>query len=133
MKIFRLGEAMCFSEDVSLIESTHQNFNKTGNYEIEYRINVDGKIKWIREKSFIINDEHGKPIKSSGVSIDITHQKIVEQEIKQLSLVAEKTNNGVAIADGEGRILWANESYLNMFEITLNELIGNKPHETFCQ
>jgi PAS domain S-box-containing protein len=121
-----------FSEDVSLIESTHQNFNKTGNYEIEYRINVDGKIKWIREKSFIINDEHGKPIKSSGVSIDITHQKIVEQEIKQLSLVAEKTNNGVAIADGEGRILWANESYLNMFEITLNELIGNKPHELFA-
>jgi PAS domain S-box-containing protein len=119
-------------EDVSLIESTHQNFNKTGNYEIEYRINVDGTIKWIREKSFIINDEHGKPIKSSGVSIDITHQKIVEQEIKQLSLVAEKTKNGVAIADGDGRILWANESYLNMFEIKLNELIGNKPHELFA-
>lgn len=120
-----------YKDDLPIVNNAHQNILKDNFYEIEYRVTVNNEMKWIKEKSYLIRDENGNPIKSSGVSIDITNQKIIDQEIKQLSLVAEKTSNGVTIADEFGAVLWANQSYLDMFEISFEELVGKQPKELF--
>jgi PAS domain S-box-containing protein len=62
---------------------------------------------------------------------DITERKKIQGEIKQLSLVAEKITNGVLIADNNGRVLWANQSFLEMMEIDLTNLLGNRPTDLF--
>jgi len=49
------------------------------------------------------------------------------KENKQLSLVAKHALNGVIIADKERKILWANESLLNITGYTLEELVGKTP------
>ncbi|MBM3430647.1 MAG: PAS domain S-box protein, partial [Bacteroidetes bacterium] len=49
------------------------------------------------------------------------------KENKQLSLVAKHALNGVLIADKDRRIVWANQSLLNITGYTLEELIGKTP------
>ncbi len=118
-------------EDKSLILEAHREIEINGFYEIEYRIHTKEGIKWIHEKSFGIKGDTGKYIKSSGICTDITEKKKIEIQLKQLSIVAEKTSNGVLIADKNGSTIWANQGYLQMFEIELPHLIGKRPRDLF--
>jgi PAS domain S-box-containing protein len=117
--------------DQSIIYNAHKNLALNGFYEIEYRIKVNNSIKWIHEKSFGIKDVNGFYFKSSGICSDITEKKKIELELKQLSIVAEKTTNGILVADQLGRVIWANQGYLDMVEISLGDLIGNRPRDLF--
>jgi PAS domain S-box-containing protein len=44
-------------------------------YDVEYRVEVDSEIKWMRERAFPVIDEDGDVIKGSGVISDITQLK----------------------------------------------------------
>ena len=118
-------------EDKPAILDAHQKIERDGFYEIEYRIKTEHGVKWIYEKSFGIKNEQGKYAKSSGICSDITEKKQIETQLKQLSIVAEKTSNGVLIADDKGNVIWANQGYLNMMEISLNALVGKRPRDLF--
>lgn len=58
---------------------------------------------------------------------DISHQKEAEQELRKLSLVASKTDNGVIITDSLARIEWVNEGFTRITGYTLQEVVGMKP------
>lgn len=58
---------------------------------------------------------------------DITLQKETDKELRNLSLVASKTENGVVISDAMGRIEWVNEGFTRINGYTLPEVIGMKP------
>ncbi|MFN0203779.1 MAG: PAS domain-containing protein, partial [Bacteroidia bacterium] len=58
-------------------------------------------------------------------------QKESQTKIKQLSLVAEKATNGVLIADKEGNAVWANHAFLEMFEISMDKLLYQRPSKLF--
>lgn len=121
-----------FEEDKLVFKTAESLLLSQDSYEIEYRIKLEGgNFRWISEKSFAIRNEKGELIRNSGICVDITEKKKIEAEIRQLSLVAEKTSNGITIADKEGKVIWANQSYLNMFEITLDKLIGQQPKILF--
>lgn len=119
-------------EDDKLVYNTAESLLlKQESYEIEYRIKIKDKIRWINEKSFSIRNENGILIRNSGICRDVTDKKEAEREIRQLSLVAEKTTNGILIADKDGKTIWANQSYLEMFEINLEKLVGKRPRDLF--
>ena len=118
-------------EDKPAIIEAHKILEVEGFYEIEYRINVKDEIRWIHEKSFGIKSENGIYFKSSGICTNITEKKKIEIQLKQLSIVAEKATNGILIADKNGSVIWANQGYLDLFEINLSNLIGNKPRDLF--
>jgi PAS domain S-box-containing protein len=100
-------------------------------YEIEFRVLISGKIRWIRERSFPIKDANGTVIKSSGICSDITENKHQEESLKQLSQVAQSVSNGVVITNANGNIEWCNHSFATMVEYSLEELIGKRPIELF--
>jgi PAS domain S-box-containing protein len=120
-----------FDEDKELILEAHKQIEINGFYEVEYRIKTSDGLKWIHEKSFGVKDENGIYTKSTGICSDITEKKNAEIQLKQLSIVAEKTSNGILIADKDGNTIWANEGFLNMFEIELDKLIGKRPRDLF--
>ena len=70
---------------------------------------------------------NGEYIGSIGIHLDITEQKEQEEKLYLLSLIAEKKINAVIICDAEGRIEWANTSFLRMAGYTVEEVIGKKP------
>jgi PAS domain-containing protein len=49
-------------------------------YDIEHRLLVDGKVKWVREKAELIHDANGNIVKAIGFTQDITERKQVEAE-----------------------------------------------------
>lgn len=53
----------------------------------------------------------------------------INNTIKQLSLVASKTTNGVIITDVEGQIEWVNAGFERISGYTLAEVRGRKPGE----
>ncbi len=111
--------------------NTRNDYLNNSIESLEYRIIVENEIRTIKENYYLIYDEENKPFKLSIVSSDISQQKIAENEIKQLSLVAEKATNGITISDENGCILFANNSYLKMFEISMSEVLGKRPSELF--
>ncbi len=103
-----------------------------GVYDFQYQVKTtDGTIKWIREKSSAIRNNSGEVIRRSGICSDITVSHETEKELKQLSLVAQKATNGIAITNTDGSVLWANQGYLNMFGVTSDQITNRKPRDLF--
>lgn len=54
-------------------------------YNIEYRIiTADKHVKYVNEKATIVFDEHNNAIKTIGIIQDITEQKLLENNLKEL-------------------------------------------------
>ena len=70
-------------DDREILHKSKEKINNGIPYDIEYRLNIDDKVKWIHEKSFPIKDENGKMIRNSGVCTDITALKLKNFEIEQ--------------------------------------------------
>ncbi|GAF82308.1 unnamed protein product, partial [marine sediment metagenome] len=51
-------------------------------YDIEHRLIVNDKVKWVREKADIEFDKEGTPIMAIGFTQDITERKKAEEQIK---------------------------------------------------
>lgn len=62
-------------DDRTMVNETWNAALEGAPYDIEHRIVVDGKVKWIREKAFLERDEKGNVLGGIGISHDITDQK----------------------------------------------------------
>lgn len=62
-----------------------------------------------------------------GVLHDVTRQKLAQDELAKLSLVANHTENLVIITDAQGRTDWVNPAFESRTGFTLAELRGRKP------
>ena len=58
---------------------------------------------------------------------DISERKNVEQNLNMLSLAASETTDTIVIANPNGEAIWANNAYLNLTGLSLEEVIGQKP------
>lgn len=76
---------------------------------MEWTINQDGQLEL------------------SGTIQDITDRKNYEREIQQLSLVAKYTSNCVVITNKNKKILWVNDSLLELSGYKLEEIVGKSP------
>lgn len=102
------------------------NAKNGGLYENEYRtIGItDGKLRWLRSKGKISFDAEGRPIRFTGVTQDITHQKETLRSLQLQSLVLERMDEGVSVSDLNGVILLTNAAEDKMFGYEPGELLG---------
>ncbi|MFY8021710.1 MAG: PAS domain S-box protein [Bacteroidia bacterium] len=91
--------------------------------------NKNGDIYWVNSTIIPFMLENGKPFQFISIRFDITARKKIEEEIKTLALVAQKTQNAVIISDSEGKAIWANEGFTAITEFTVEEIVGLKPGE----
>ncbi|SKB79581.1 PAS domain S-box protein [Daejeonella lutea] len=91
------------------------------NFEVEARIKLkDGTAKWMGWSLAVKNNKwyaNGR---------DISEQKKMIAELEQLSLVANKVNNGVVISDSRSRVIWSNEASENITGYSLKDLQGHR-------
>lgn len=75
------------------------------------------------EKKFMVND------KTYLVCFfrNITERKNVEGKLNLLSLAASETTDTIVIANPNGEAIWANQAYLDLTGLDMNEIIGQKP------
>jgi transcriptional regulator with GAF, ATPase, and Fis domain len=58
-------------------------------YDIEHRIIVDGKIKWLREKAKLIYNEKGDVVRLIGITQDITYRIETEKKLEEARIKIE--------------------------------------------
>jgi len=100
---------------------------------LEYRFkHKNGQWRWCLSYDTPFQRKvNGDVEKMIGSFIDITERKQAEEKLRNLSTVVEQSSEGIAIADMEGNILYANNAWalLHSYE-TKEELIG-KPLSIF--
>lgn len=70
-------------------QNTQSTLQKGGDGSLEFRIiRPDGSIRWIESKYQVFTDSTGKPLRISGIKLDITQRK--EAEIKIQTSLREK-------------------------------------------
>jgi PAS domain S-box-containing protein len=72
-------------EDRARVEQGYRDMVERGGdtYETEYRIiHPDGQVRWIFGRGRTVRDAAGKPVRYSGVDIDITERKRAEEALR---------------------------------------------------
>ncbi|MGE5170910.1 MAG: ATP-binding protein [Rudaea sp.] len=68
----------------------------TDTYEIEYRIlHPERGVRWIFGRGRVVRDEHGTPVRYSGVDIDITDRKAAEAELASAKEALQRLNEAL--------------------------------------
>lgn len=88
-------------DDRDKVRITHKNSikNKTP-YAIEYRLLfVDGRVKYLSERSETFYDESGNPLRSVGTVQDVTEEKQYLAKIEVLSFALDNASEAIFISD----------------------------------
>ncbi|MEQ8712687.1 MAG: PAS domain S-box protein [Cyclobacteriaceae bacterium] len=103
-------ESLVDADDRKVFKEIWQKLDHDQAYDIEYRIKVDGNIKWIHERSFAIRDENQKLIRLSGTYIDITERKLHEEATKSYLKEISDLKTSLEIREEQYRSLVENAS-----------------------
>lgn len=114
-----------------VVDGIHEHIEqKKGAWVAEFRFKAaNGDYRFVLDRGYVIYNENGVPVRMIGAMQDIHQEREYQEEIKKLSLVARKTQNGVIITDKDGYIEWVNESFTQLCGSTLEEVKGRKPGE----
>ena len=99
-------------------------------YEAEYRIiRPDGKVRWIFGRGRVYRGSNGHPVRYSGIDIDITDRKRIEEQLalttKELS---HRTKNVLAVVQGMIRQIGKRTRNFDEFEKRLQGCIAALAH-----
>ncbi len=88
--------------------------------EIYQYIAIDTDINEIKKAELKIRNQHNEITRQS------KSLESINQELKKLSVIAEKTSNAVTLIDPKGIIEWANNSFEQIYGFTLSEIKGKE-------
>ncbi len=95
----------------------------------------DGVQRTIRETRVPMGDEEGRHVGFTSYLVDVTEQKRAEEQLRRerdmLNLVVEAMGAGLALFDGERRMLWANATMMDWFGFGRDEF--GKPCDDVCR
>ena len=61
---------------------------------IDYRIVVNGKVRWIHARAQVFRDETGTAVRKTGIDMDITERRALEDELRSLTADLETRVRG---------------------------------------
>ncbi len=65
-------------------------------------------------------------------SRDITEQKVIDDRIRELSMIAEESTQSILITNKENRITWVNKAFCTLSEYDAKDVLGKTPNEVFA-
>ncbi len=115
-------------KDRELVDVAWQEALAGKPYDIEHRIIVDGKIKWVRELAELEFDKNGMLLGGFGTTEDITDikssQEALQHERAFLRQVIDSAPSLIFVKDKEGRFLLGNEALAQCYGASPENLIG---------
>lgn len=94
---------------------------------MEYRIrHKSGEWRWVQVTTSI-NRDSNQNLYGIAILRDFTKDKLAQDELKRLSLVASKSTNIIVITNAHIKIEWVNDAFTNLTEYTKDEVIGKDP------
>ncbi len=109
-------------DDQHLTEKSVAQLQKEGKAVRESRlIKPDGSIVWVLDKSRMIYDANGLPVRVDGLTQDITERKLAEQRLLEFKAAVDQSADGIAIADLDGKIRFTNNAWAEMHGYPVEE------------
>jgi two-component system, cell cycle sensor histidine kinase and response regulator CckA len=104
--------------------------------QLEHRmLYADGTVGYIIVRFLIVQDAHGRTVKTYGVNQDITDRRQTEEALKERDkeyrTLFEDSIDGVYSVLRDGTITDANPSFCELFEYTREEMIGKDIRELY--
>jgi len=116
-------------EDMHLIDDEWEKHILKGEpFEAEFRYRLkSGEMRWLMSKGSAQYDDAGKPVRLSGVNLDITTRKMHEEKLRQLSLAVEQSPESIVITNLAGDIEYVNEAFVRNTGYNREEVLGKNP------
>ncbi len=118
-------------EDRSRIEQAVERAADTAEpYSVEHRIirQTDNEVRIVRAYGELVMNEHGRPTKLIGATIDVTDERTAEEALRlseeKHRLLLEHSGLGVGYWDMQGKLLLANKAAADHLGTTPDRLIG---------
>ncbi|MHC1755791.1 MAG: PocR ligand-binding domain-containing protein [Methanosarcina sp.] len=106
-------------------------------YDIEHRIIVDGKIKWVREKAYLECDKDRVVIGGFGITQDVTERKKAEEALRISNIynrsLIEASPDPLVTIGPDGKITDVNNSTETVTGYSRDELIGTDFSDYFTE
>ncbi|HZV22898.1 MAG TPA: EAL domain-containing protein [Luteimonas sp.] len=97
-------------------------------WECEYRLRrKDGSYADVRDRGFILRDDHGRALRAVGGMLDITQHKRDESSLRLLRQAIEATDNAIAICDARQAdfpIVYVNPAFEEITGYARDEVLG---------
>lgn len=105
-----------------VLEAIDLAITSGANYDIEFRVLYpDGTIRWALSQGKAFYDATGKPIRMSGVDLDITSRKQAETSLRRSEefnrRILDSNQDCIKVLDLEGRLLYINDGGKRLLEI----------------
>ena len=116
-------------EDRNKTDSAVRRSIECGEYDMEYRaLWSDGTVRWIHGIGKAFCDKDGKPIRMSGIAMDITSRKLAEEVLEKQKAffreVIDASPSMIFVKDWDGRFMLVNKSLANCYGNKINEIEG---------
>lgn len=123
-----------YPDDRAIVNQQWEAALNGAKYDIEHRLLVDNKIKWVREKGDIEFNADGKAVLAIGVTQDITQTKLNEKELeaseKSYHQLFDLLPYGGEVIDTKGIVIKCSPSTSRMLGYEVSDIVG-KPITKF--
>jgi PAS domain S-box-containing protein len=124
---FVLDFGPCKITDEDQIQEVLRGFEEGKIFEGEKaNLTLNNKTFWYKTTKQPVKNEADEIVYYFAIIEDITQEREQEEKLRLLSSIAEKNTSAVIICDEKGRIEWINNSFTDITEYTLEEVMGKK-------
>ena len=96
-----------------------------GGYDIEIRIVVGGRTRWLRVQAGLEFDTHRRPLAAVGTVQDITEHKLSEERLREYERALEGMEEMIVVVDRNYRYIVANRAFLNFRRMRKEQVLGH--------
>ncbi|RMG14499.1 MAG: PAS domain S-box protein [Cyanobacteria bacterium J055] len=129
---FTLWRSCIHPDDRRAVDRADLALPETGGFEIEYRIiRPDGSLRWLRERTHLLFDETGTPVRRNSIATEIVQfgnshaaEAALRQSEERFETLTRVVPIGIFRTDPQGNCLYVNQRWCQITGLTLDEARG---------